>query len=65
MPEPDALHTAEQAAGAVFASRGNIVQADHFGDPAAEYEALTTAAAQLRTIQGVRDVQVKVIDPAP
>jgi len=43
MPESDALHTAEQAAGAVFASRGNIVRADHFGDPAAEYEALTTA----------------------
>jgi folate-binding protein YgfZ len=47
MPEPDALHTAEQAAGAVFASRGNIVQADHFGDPAAEYEALTTAAGMV------------------
>ena len=33
--------------------------------PAGQREALTTAAAQLRTIQGVRDVQVKVIDPAP
>ena len=47
MSEPDALHTAQQAAGAVFASRGNIVQADHFGDPAAEYEALTTAAGRV------------------
>ncbi|HSE59248.1 MAG TPA: BON domain-containing protein [Nitrospiraceae bacterium] len=33
--------------------------------PAEQREALTTAAAQLRTIQGVRDVQVKVIDQGP
>ncbi|HVW37272.1 MAG TPA: glycine cleavage T C-terminal barrel domain-containing protein [Pirellulales bacterium] len=44
MPEPNALHTAQQAAGAVFATRGNLLLAEHFGDPAAEYEALTTAA---------------------
>lgn len=33
--------------------------------PVEQREALTTVAAQLRTIQGVRDVQVKVIDQAP
>lgn len=33
--------------------------------PAEQHEALTTAAVQLRSIQGVRDVQVKVIDQAP
>jgi osmotically-inducible protein OsmY len=32
--------------------------------PAEQREALSTAAVQLRTIQGVRDVQVKVIDQA-
>jgi folate-binding protein YgfZ len=44
MPEPNALHTAQQAAGAMFATRGNLLLAEHFGDPAAEYEALATAA---------------------
>jgi osmotically-inducible protein OsmY len=33
--------------------------------PAEQREALTTAAVQLRSIQGVRDVQVKVTDATP
>jgi osmotically-inducible protein OsmY len=33
--------------------------------PAEQREALTAAAAQLRIIPGVRDVQVKIIDPTP